>query len=463
MPLQKACTLEAFRANVAELIRSGRDPQQAAAVAHETLRDSCKASGQEVPRTDKASDPLSQAEVERFDVSTFSPKVTTTPQGFLKAPANFTRAGIFEYKRFDGKVVRELFPPEEMSDPDSLSTLAGAPVTRDHPREASGPVYINPTNATRFTVGMIGERNDASGDRVSGTVTLMDAGVIADAKAGKLCELSMGYRCLIDPTPGFDPRFGRFDAIQRRRRYNHVALLGAGEGRAGADMALRMDGAAALIAPYPLDTDPGSSVPTTGARRADRKESGNMEEEIVVIGGIEFKVPKAAAQAFTVERKRFDSRTAELEKSNEVLKAQADASKAQADDMSKKLAEATDVKRLDSLVSDRLALVDRARKVWKDAPLTGSSRDIREGVLKKVGVDVAGKSDAYVEARFDALVDGIAAGGSNADATRAAALAAAGGGDGRTDSRDEVAETKARDEMLKRNREGWKQPLSTAR
>lgn len=397
----------------------------------------------------------------RFDTATFRPKTTTTPQGFLKGPAFFTRAGIFEYKRFDGTTVRELRPPEEVFHPESLATLASAPVTRDHPREGGKACYIDPQNATKFTMGVTGERIDTKGDLVGGSLTVMDASTIADVKSGKLRDISSGYRCLIDPTAGVHAVYGRYDSIQRRIRYNHVALLGEGDGRAGQDVALRFDGAAELAEVDRLDKDPETLLRSEDPeRRADRKDR-TVEKEIIVINGVEFEVPKAAAQAFTGERKRLDSRVLELEKVAETAKAQADVAKAQADDLSKKLADATDAKRFDSAVADRISLLDKARKLWKDAPAAGSARDIRSAVLKQAGVDVAEKSDAYVEARFDAMVETIKpnSGGSNtADLRQAVHGSQQGTGDEqRTDSR------KSHDDMLKLGRESWKQPLQVTR
>ena len=41
MPLSKSCSLEALRENIAELISSGRHPDQAYAIAHKTLDEAC--------------------------------------------------------------------------------------------------------------------------------------------------------------------------------------------------------------------------------------------------------------------------------------------------------------------------------------------------------------------------------------------------------------------------------------
>ena len=57
----------------------------------------------------------------RFDRGEFK-TVEKTPQGFLKVPAYATRAGVFNYKTNDGKIIRELRSPEEVFHKDSLSS-----------------------------------------------------------------------------------------------------------------------------------------------------------------------------------------------------------------------------------------------------------------------------------------------------------------------------------------------------
>lgn len=51
MPLQKSCSLEAYRANIGELIKAGHEADQAVAIAHKTLRESCKDEGKATPAT----------------------------------------------------------------------------------------------------------------------------------------------------------------------------------------------------------------------------------------------------------------------------------------------------------------------------------------------------------------------------------------------------------------------------
>lgn len=187
--------------------------------------------------------------------------------------------------------------------------------------------------------------------------------------------------------------------------------------------------------------------------------------ETVVIGGVEFEVPKAAAQAFRSELTRQDAahKTAktEIEKLQGRFDAQAEELKA----VKTKLEEASNPERMDSAVNARLDLITKARKVLGDtAEIKGTKRQIMEAVLKHDAkdLDLSAKSDDYVEARFDALLETAKPAPSGTPdpaigAAREAALkAAAGGGDTRQDSKN------AQQRMRERNAKAWQEPLAVS-
>jgi hypothetical protein len=167
----------------------------------------------------------------------------TTPQGGIIARANLTRTGVFDYRQPDGTIRRELRHPDEVFDKKSLDSLAHAPLTIDHPDK------VTPHNYKRVTVGHVAGTPHRAGKFVQQDVLVQDADAIDAAKKGKLQELSCGYECAIDPTPG-DYNGEKYDAIQRRIRYNHVAAGPAGWGRAGPEVRMHLDsGAAISLAP----------------------------------------------------------------------------------------------------------------------------------------------------------------------------------------------------------------------
>ncbi len=164
-------------------------------------------------------------------------KATRTPQGFLKAPARVTRAGVFQYTRADGSTSHELRHPDDVFDSGSLASLASAPVTVDHPATP-----VTAANARDHMVGFGSESPRRDGDFVESALTITDAAAVARAELPRtdsavLCEVSLGYTARIVPETGVY-QGQRYDARQRDIRYNHIALGPKGWGRAGESVKL---------------------------------------------------------------------------------------------------------------------------------------------------------------------------------------------------------------------------------
>jgi hypothetical protein len=169
-------------------------------------------------------------------------RIRRDSRGFIVAAAAVTRTGVFEYRRSDGSVVRELRHPDHVFAPDHLDSLRGASVTIGHPIEGS----VSPSNARKLEVGVVSDaRRD--GRFVAASLSIREAAAIARVERTELVELSCGYSCRIDPTPGvFEGE--RYDQAQVSPIVvNHVALLGAGQGRAGRDVRLRFDSASSVV------------------------------------------------------------------------------------------------------------------------------------------------------------------------------------------------------------------------
>lgn len=170
-----------------------------------------------------------------------SPK--TTPQGFLRVDGYPARTGIYEYRRADGSVQLELRPHEEVMHPDSLASYDAAPITIEHPIDGE----VNAENVRRHEVGTVAGAARADGDVVAAELVVKDAKAIKLVRAGKQ-ELSPGSKIELDETPGHDQRYataknptGRYDAVQRKIRVNHLAIVDRARG--GSEMRLRMDSA----------------------------------------------------------------------------------------------------------------------------------------------------------------------------------------------------------------------------
>jgi hypothetical protein len=172
---------------------------------------------------------------ERYDFFGGIGRFERTPVGGIRVKARLTRTGVLEYKRPDGTIRRELRLPEEVFKADSVATLNGAPVTDlSHHRS-----LIDVANWKDAALGHADNvRQD--GDYIVADLHVNDPEAVALIENGQLHDISCGYRCRMDATPGVwngTP----YDAIQRDIRYNHVAVLPRGRGRAGTDVSLRLD------------------------------------------------------------------------------------------------------------------------------------------------------------------------------------------------------------------------------
>lgn len=175
-------------------------------------------------------------------------KPTTTPQGFVRYDGHVARAGIYEYK-IDGKPQLELKPIEELASPATLASYDAASVTIEHPPKDE---LVTADNVRRHEVGTVTGAARMDGDYVSASFVVKDSRALKLVKGGKQ-ELSPGQRLELDETPGHDLRYataknptGRYDAIQRNIRVNHLAICEHARGgstiRLRADAAERVDG-----------------------------------------------------------------------------------------------------------------------------------------------------------------------------------------------------------------------------
>jgi hypothetical protein len=332
--------------------------------------------------------------VTRYDAAPLG-TVTRTPQGFLRAPARVTRTGVLTYRRADGTVVRELRRPAQVFAAESLATLADAPVTDLHPRS-----MVTPDNARALALGHVSGGARADGQKyVEAQLLITDAKLIAAVEKKDRAEVSCGYTCtLVEGGGTYEGE--RYDAEQTAIVYNHVGLGPRGWGRAGAEVALRLD--SAEPDDFRLEGDAAvvladSTQPNKGPR--------TMDLVTIRLDGIEAQVTPTASQLITrtLEARTLEATTAsakvlELQKRLDALQGELDQTKTQ-------LTAAADPKRFDTALQERLDLLTRVRDVLPDdANLAGKTpRDIQLMALKELRVDTVfdGRSDEYVQAYFD--------------------------------------------------------------
>jgi uncharacterized protein len=328
--------------------------------------------------------------VTRYDeVKLDAPK--RTPQGGLRASAFLTRSGIFVYRK-DGKTVREYRPPEEVFRADSLATLSGATVTKQHPAVRNG--LVDPSSYRSVAVGHVGDEVKQDGDKVAGVVYVQDADAIAAVERGSMRQVSCGYQCRMDETPGVTADGQSYDRVQRDITYNHVALVPVG--RAGADVALRLDADDNLIV--------NTQEPSMKVERID---------------GVEYEIGTDAHKAAVT---RHDAAQKASKDERDKLEARVDAAEVENKRLKAELAEAPT--KLAQAAQARASLESGARAVLgAEAKLDGlKDAEIRSLVVEKSSPEIKldGKSDAYVEALYDLAVAAVAKDGAAHAAVRAA-------------------------------------------
>lgn len=161
---------------------------------------------------------------------------TRLPSGaVVYRAAKVARCGVQVYRRGDGTECREFRPPTEVFDEAALRSLSLRPIVIDHTDEVPPP--------PDRVVGATGTaRRD--GDWVVADLMFTDWRAVEEIRSGRRAELSAGYVAdVVDERGVWNGE--RYDAVQRRPRGLHVALVD--RGRAGPETRLRLDGDAILI------------------------------------------------------------------------------------------------------------------------------------------------------------------------------------------------------------------------
>ena len=329
---------------------------------------------------------------------------------------------MFSYLLADGTTRRELRTDAEVFAADALSSFEALPVTDDHP-----PAMLTAATAARFARGASGDSVRRDGDHVAASLVVFDADLIAKMERGKV-QVSNGYSCDLDETPGETTSGEKYDAVQVNIRGNHVAIVDSG--RAGSAR-VRMDGV--------VERDDAASKPVMMTCPKCKGEQPCPDCNPKMDGAISMDLAKAL-EALGAEKARADAAATALDATKNTiakLEAERDAEKSRADAAVAKAATdlaAAEKARKDAedgfagRVAARVLIEGQAHAVLGPDEkgrrdfATLSDRAIKVAVIKKVDAFdcPADKPDAYVDARFDVAVSRVAAGLTANDAARAA-------------------------------------------
>lgn len=361
-----------------------------------------------------------------------------TDAGYLEANARTARTGVQVYwgtevGRPDLQVVNVYRDAAEVFSRRSLETFSKLPITVDHPA-----VMVDASNWREHSVGVTGDEVLRDGEFLRIGLKVTDAAAVQAVRDGKR-ELSVGYECVLVFEDGIAPDGTPYQARQTQITANHIAIVATG--RAGPEV--RIGDAAASWGVTPIGD----------ARRETTKETRSMTTRTIMVDGLSVEMTDKDAQIVQRAIDGLQKRVADAEAAQAKALADKDAAQSKAlaakdatiaekdkalaakdaeiDDLKGK---ALDAAALDKRVAQRADLIAKAKSVAPKVVTDGlDDAAIRKAAVAAVLGDaaIADKAEAYVDARFDILVEDAA----KADPVRAAALAA-GGATAITDTRD---------------------------
>ena len=159
------------------------------------------------------------------------------PEGFLRCRARVLRSCIMPYAKTElagcpdesPDVVNMLVALDTMASPDSLRSLEGAQIVDwDHK-------WLGTDNVQELTRGNVAGKPLVDGPFLQVDLLVTNPQTIKDIEEGKIGEISAAYHAESIFEPG-DWDGERYDARQTKIRYNHIAIIPSGCGRAGQDV-----------------------------------------------------------------------------------------------------------------------------------------------------------------------------------------------------------------------------------
>ena len=322
--------------------------------------------------------------------------------GALVADVRAARTGIQQYAGRevdpqniyglrDASVVNVYRPEAEVFSRDSLASFAAAPLTIDHPSE---PVTAD--NWSRYGKGEVNGDVVRDGEFVRVPIIVRDAAAVSKVNTSHK-QLSMGYSCTLDATPGTTADGVEYQLVQRNIRINHIAAVP--NARGGPELKIRDE----------------RSIPPSEMKKM----------KTITVDGLPVNLGDEAAVEAVLAKK--DAAIADSAKALADAKADVATLTAEKTALEKQVADAKAVD-LDKLVADRAELVVKAKAFKADLVADGKSADeIRKEIVSASLGDLAVDFDAsQIAAAFavitkDAKADKVVAIGHDVKVTDGAA------------------------------------------
>jgi len=312
---------------------------------------------------------MTMIKVNSFDSMPFD-AIKETRDGYIVTMPKVARTGIQLYAPSDlglsGKDPLRVWRPEdEVFKSDSLASYAHRPITIGHP-----PNGVNPQNWSDVAVGVTGEDVMRDGEFVRVPILLMDAKGKAALELG-IKEISMGYSCNVELVDGVTPSGEAYNAIQRDLRMNHLAIVPAARG--GSELKVG-DGETPM-------TDP-------------------VKTKVVLVDGLQVETTEAGAAAIEKLQAKIRDSEAEIAKRDDTI--------------GKLEKQVLSDAEMTARVENRARVVATAKFLDPNIVCDGKTdAEIRRAIVSAKYPMMDSKSDDYIQARFDLMLEDMNAGKSD--------------------------------------------------
>jgi hypothetical protein len=324
-------------------------------------------------------------------------KRTMTDGGQMLVPCKFARTGsqLYSAKQLGladenpNKVITVWRDEKEVFDSESMESFRSSPVTLGHPKDEKGnAIAVTATNSKEYQVGALEGMPTRDEDTLGGTLVLTTQQAI-DALEEGTQELSAGYTCDISLVDG--------KYMQTNIRANHIAIVD--KGRAGSNCRISDEADELILAdehPEPMrwdfhtDTAFDNSMKCWKLVKSDELVAATNVTDAALLTDVQEALTKAEA--------KVEVQTALL----------ADAEKVEVE------LEQTKVLLADAKVAAEEGVIVRCEAI-ENARLVADMRDLGDKSVTEIHrlvvsdqmpeKNISGKSDEFVSAMFELLVD----------------------------------------------------------
>lgn len=307
--------------------------------------------------------------------------------GQMIAPCSIARTGVMSYLAKEcGEMFKDRDPmsivkiatlAEDLFCKDSMESYRAAPITIGHPEDD-----VSTENAKELVKGMLEGTPTKDGELLAGTLVMNDADAITVIQH-ESSQLSSGHTARLVLC---DAAAVGYDAKKTNIRCNHIAIVQ--RGRAGSEVRIADEA--------PVVEEEAFVEPVVG-------EDGVVVPAVVVAPVVPVEpVEPVVAVVVEEEVKVADAALLQVEVAQLTVKLE---------DACAELAELK-LRDIDTLVEERMEFVSKVLTLADSIDVKGKSTAElkREVVAKCRDMDVTDKSDAYIDARFEVLLEDAALG-----------------------------------------------------